>query len=179
MPQDRELSGTNRRREGLLMTATPELLYLLSGDPAEFSQIVAGMRQLNTNAESDRARYTELMDEADVLRREAITLPILSPEERRELEAIGETQSRIEVGLAVARAYAATGQAANFRWPVRLVVVKHCVGTVAAYPLGAGRTRRRDHPPAHRRRDGHDHATGDAARAVDENRLTALQGCRP
>jgi magnesium transporter len=26
------------------MTATPELLYLLSGDPAEFSQIVAGMR---------------------------------------------------------------------------------------------------------------------------------------
>jgi hypothetical protein len=26
------------------MTATPELLYLLAGDPAEFAQVVAGMR---------------------------------------------------------------------------------------------------------------------------------------
>ncbi|HEX6629650.1 MAG TPA: methyl-accepting chemotaxis protein, partial [Gemmatimonadaceae bacterium] len=76
-------------------------------------EIVAGMRQLNTGADTDRARYAALMDEADALRREAITLPILSAEERRELEAIGETQSRIEVGLAVSRAYAATGHAAD------------------------------------------------------------------
>ncbi|HEU4628567.1 MAG TPA: methyl-accepting chemotaxis protein [Gemmatimonadaceae bacterium] len=76
-------------------------------------EIVAGTRLLNTNTEDDQARYAELMDAADALRREAITLPILSPEERRELERIGEMQSRLEVGLAVSRAYAATGRAAD------------------------------------------------------------------
>jgi len=64
-------------------------------------EIVAGMRQLNTGASSDAARYATLMEEADALRREAIALPILAAAERRELEEIGELQSVIEVGLAV------------------------------------------------------------------------------
>jgi magnesium transporter len=44
LPDYRELSPDNVGNEGLPMTATPELLYLLSGDPAEFAQVVAGMR---------------------------------------------------------------------------------------------------------------------------------------
>ncbi len=72
-------------------------------------EIVAGMRYLNTGAPADAARYVELMEEADGLRREVVAMPVLGRDERRELEAIGELQSRIEVGIAVARAYDATG----------------------------------------------------------------------
>lgn len=73
-------------------------------------EVVAGMRYLNTGSQSDHARFVALMDEADVLRREAVTLPILAAYERRELEEIGKLQSTIEVGIAVARAYQATGR---------------------------------------------------------------------
>ena len=72
-------------------------------------EIVSGLRYLNTGTQSDQARFVNLMDEADRLRREAVALPILSPGERRELEDIGKLQSTIEVGLAVAHAYQATG----------------------------------------------------------------------
>ena len=74
-------------------------------------EMVAGVRYLKTATDGDAARYAALMDEADALRREAIGLAILSSSERRELEEIGEVQAAIEVGLAVARAYDATGQA--------------------------------------------------------------------
>ena len=78
-------------------------------------EIVGGMRHLNTGAAADEARYLALMEEADALRREAITLPILAASERQELEEIGRMQSSIEVGLAVARAYQAVGRGADSR----------------------------------------------------------------
>lgn len=74
------------------------------------NEVVAGMRYLNTGASSDRERFAELMEQADRLRREAVTLPILAADERRELEEIGKLQSTIEVGIAVSHAYQATGQ---------------------------------------------------------------------
>ena len=72
-------------------------------------EIVSGLRYLNTGMQADQARFVDLMDEADRLRREAVALPILSSGERRELEDIGKLQSTIEVGLAVAHAYQVTG----------------------------------------------------------------------
>lgn len=73
-------------------------------------EVVAGLRYLNTGAGTDQERFAELMDEADRLRREAVTLPILGANERRELEEVGRLQGRVEVGIAVAHAYQATGQ---------------------------------------------------------------------
>lgn len=73
-------------------------------------EVVSGLRYLNTGAQSDQARFVALMEEADQLRRETVALPILAAYERRELEDIGKLQSTIEVGIAVAHAYQATGR---------------------------------------------------------------------
>ncbi len=76
-------------------------------------EFVGGLRYLNTRAPADEARYLVLMEDADRLRREAIALPILAVEERTQLERIGQRQSAIEVGLAMARAYGVIGREAD------------------------------------------------------------------
>jgi methyl-accepting chemotaxis protein len=73
-------------------------------------EIAAGMRYLNTGAESDGARYTALADDADRLRRAAVKLDALSSAERQRLEELGTLQGTAEVGIAVAHAYQAIGK---------------------------------------------------------------------
>src|SRR5690606_29295757 len=73
-------------------------------------EFTGGLRYLNTRSLEDERRYVVQMDAADRLRREAIALPILASQEREQLELIGQRQAAIEVGLAMSRAYAATGR---------------------------------------------------------------------
>jgi methyl-accepting chemotaxis protein len=78
-------------------------------------EIVAGMRFVNTGSTEDQARYLAVMDEADQLRRHAITLPVLSSGERTQLERLGEIQGRLEARLSMTRAYRAVGREADAR----------------------------------------------------------------
>ena len=80
---------------------------------AILQEIVAGMRFLGTGEASDRARWEELMDVADRLRRQAVSARQLSPEERKELEEIGKIQGAVEVRLAVAHAWRQVGREAD------------------------------------------------------------------
>ncbi|HET9013872.1 MAG TPA: hypothetical protein VFN38_18735, partial [Gemmatimonadaceae bacterium] len=64
-------------------------------------EVAAGMRYLNTSAESDGARYAALADEADRLRRSTVKLAALSSAERQKLEELGTLQCTVEVGIGV------------------------------------------------------------------------------
>src|SRR5687768_14635306 len=73
-------------------------------------EITAGMLFANTGEEADRTRYEGLADRADSLRRTAMALTALSPLERTQFEEVGRLQGAVEVHLAVANAYRATGR---------------------------------------------------------------------
>ena len=76
-------------------------------------EVAAGMRYLNTGAESDGNRYAALADEADLIRRNTVKLPALSSVERQKLEELGTLQGTVEVGIGVAHAYRAIGKPAD------------------------------------------------------------------
>ena len=76
-------------------------------------EVAAGMRYLNTSAESDGNRYAALADEADLIRRNTVKLPALSSVERQKLEELGTLQGTVEVGIGVAHAYRAIGKPAE------------------------------------------------------------------
>ncbi|HET7188811.1 MAG TPA: methyl-accepting chemotaxis protein [Gemmatimonadaceae bacterium] len=76
-------------------------------------EVAAGMRYLNTSAESDGTRYAALADEADLIRRNTVKLPALSSVERQKLEELGTLQGTVEVGIGLAHAYRAIGKPAD------------------------------------------------------------------
>ena len=76
-------------------------------------EVAAGMRYVNTSAESDGNRYAALADEADLIRRNTVKLPALSSVERQKLEELGTLQGTVEVGIGVAHAYRAIGKPAE------------------------------------------------------------------
>ena len=83
-------------------------------------EIVDGMQYLNTGSNADAERYQNSASVADRIRRDALTLPILSPEERRQLEEIGNIQASLEVGIGVAHAYQQLGRPAEAARTLRL-----------------------------------------------------------
>jgi methyl-accepting chemotaxis protein len=76
-------------------------------------EIAAGMLYVTTGASADRDRYEALAARADSLRRLAVMTASLSPIERSQLEEIGRLQGAIEVRVALANAYRATGRPAD------------------------------------------------------------------
>ena len=80
---------------------------------AIMQEIVSGMHYLNTGSEREGERYRIASDSADHLRRQAMGLAVLSPDERKELEEIGRLQGTIEVGFGLVRAYTQTGRGAE------------------------------------------------------------------
>lgn len=107
------LQHSNSRSRAAVATLRDEYDVLQRTVATILHEVVAGMRYLNTGAEGDQERFRELMEEADELRREAVALPVLASNERRELEEIGRLQSRVEVGISVARAYQVVGRPAE------------------------------------------------------------------
>jgi len=80
---------------------------------AMMQEIVIGMQYVNTGSETEGDRYRAAADEADKLRREALGLAVLAPDERKELEEIGRLQASVEVGIALTHAYGETGRRAD------------------------------------------------------------------
>jgi methyl-accepting chemotaxis protein len=76
-------------------------------------ETAAGMRYLNTNNAADEARYAQLADEADHLRRDAIQLEALSPLERQKLKDLGTLQATVEAGIGAAHAYNSVGRTSD------------------------------------------------------------------
>ena len=71
----------------------------------------AGFAYATTGTLTDEATYWQLGEQADSLRRMAVSLTQLSTVERQQLEELGLLQSRIEVGVAVAHAEQVLGRA--------------------------------------------------------------------
>ena len=86
-------------------------------------EVTAGMQSLMTEDQADEQRYHELSDEAEALRRKAILLDALSPEERSQMEAIGTLQGRVEARLGLARAYRQIGRAEDARRVLQLTAI--------------------------------------------------------
>jgi methyl-accepting chemotaxis protein len=82
---------------------------------AVLREIVAGTRFVDTGDSTDERRYVTLVDEADKLRRSAMSLRSLGMKERANLEVVGRIQSTFEARLAVARAYRALGKEPDAR----------------------------------------------------------------
>jgi methyl-accepting chemotaxis protein len=80
---------------------------------AMMQEIVIGMQYVNTGSETEGDRYRAAADEADKLRREALGLAVLAPDERKELEEIGRLQASVEVGIGLTHAYGETGRRAD------------------------------------------------------------------
>ena len=80
---------------------------------AIMQEMVLGMQYVNTGSETEGDRYRAAADEADKLRREALALAVLAPDERKELEDIGRLQASVEVGIALTHAYGETGRRAD------------------------------------------------------------------
>jgi methyl-accepting chemotaxis protein len=80
---------------------------------AIMQEIVIGMQYVNTGSETEGDRYRAAADEADKLRREALGLAVLAPDERKALEEIGRLQASVEVGIGLTHAYGETGRRAD------------------------------------------------------------------
>ena len=80
---------------------------------AIMQEIVIGMQYVNTGSETEGDRYRAAADEADKLRRDALGLAVLAPDERKELEEIGRLQASVEVGIGLTHAYSETGRRAD------------------------------------------------------------------
>ena len=70
----------------------------------------AGFAYATTGTLTDEATYWQLGEQADSLRRMAVSLTQLSTVERQKLEELGLLQSRIEIGVAVAHAERVLGR---------------------------------------------------------------------
>ncbi|MGQ0714750.1 MAG: methyl-accepting chemotaxis protein [Gemmatimonadaceae bacterium] len=80
---------------------------------AVLQSMATGLQFLNTGAPSDGVRYARGVAYSDSLRRVAQDFALFSDEERKQMELLGTLQNRIEVRLAVARAYRASGREAD------------------------------------------------------------------
>ena len=80
---------------------------------AIMQEIAIGMQYVNTGSETEGDRYRAAADEADKLRRDALGLAVLAPDERKELEEIGRLQASVEVGIGLTHAYSETGRRAD------------------------------------------------------------------
>ena len=80
---------------------------------AIMQEIAIGMQYVNTGSETEGDRYRAAADEADKLRRDALGLAVLAPDERKELEEIGRLQASVEVGIGLTHAYGETGRRAD------------------------------------------------------------------
>jgi len=76
-------------------------------------ELIAGLRYLNSGSKGDHTHYLALVDQADQLRGDAIRQQILSPEERRRLENLGQLQATLEVRIAMTHAWQAVGREAE------------------------------------------------------------------
>ncbi len=77
------------------------------------SELVAGLRYLNTRLDEDQQHYFRLVDQADQLRRNAVKRNLLTPSERLRLERIGQLQAALEVRIATAHAWQVVGRDAD------------------------------------------------------------------
>ncbi len=77
------------------------------------SELVAGLRYLNTRLDEDQQHYFRLVDQADHLRRNAVKRDLLKPSERLRLERIGQLQAALEVRIATAHAWQVVGRDAD------------------------------------------------------------------
>jgi methyl-accepting chemotaxis protein len=80
---------------------------------AVMQSMAMGLQFLNTGAAADRERYARSTVYADSLRRVAQDYASFSDDERKQMELLGTLQNRIEVRLAVARAYRESGREAD------------------------------------------------------------------
>ena len=82
---------------------------------AIMQEIAIGMQYVNTGSETVGDRYRAAADEADKLRRDALGLAVLAPDERKELEEIGRLQASVEVGIGLTHAALASSKDAILR----------------------------------------------------------------
>ena len=82
---------------------------------AVLREVVAGTRWVDTRAPEDEKQFHAAMDEADALRRSAITVQSLSVAERARLEQLGRIQAAFEARVVTARAWRALGRDADAR----------------------------------------------------------------
>jgi len=71
---------------------------------AIMQEIAIGMQYVNTGSETEGDRYRAAADEADKLRRDALGLAVLAPDERKELEEIGRLPTAKRVAVRTRRA---------------------------------------------------------------------------
>ncbi len=107
------LRRAGRRSEAIVVEMRDEQERVQQVAYRLLQEVAAGMRYLNTGAESDGTRYAALADEADRVRRSTVKWPALSSAERQKLEELGTLQGTVEVGIGVAHAYSAIGKASE------------------------------------------------------------------
>lgn len=76
-------------------------------------EVVAGLRFLTSRSPDDEAQYAALVAEAESFRRNALSVGMLRPDERRRLELIGTLKAAMEVRIAVTHAWQTIGDETN------------------------------------------------------------------
>ncbi|HEY0931084.1 MAG TPA: methyl-accepting chemotaxis protein [Gemmatimonas sp.] len=99
------LSRANAQAEATVHDVTDRSEFVERATNIALRELVAGLRYLSTGTEGDERQYQALTVQAEQLRRDAVSKSVLSPEERRRLEAIGRLQATLEVRIATTRAW--------------------------------------------------------------------------
>lgn len=107
------LARSNAQANDTVMSLSERSEFTERATTTILRELVAGLRYLNTRSADDEKLYLALVDEADQLRRDAIKLQLLRPEERRRLEAIGQLQAALEVRIATTHAWQTVGLEAD------------------------------------------------------------------
>ena len=76
-------------------------------------EVVAGLRFLTSRSPDDESQYAALVAEAESFRRNALSVGMLRPDERRRLELIGTLKAAMEVRIAVTHAWQTIGNETN------------------------------------------------------------------
>jgi methyl-accepting chemotaxis protein len=119
------LQQAGRRSESLVGEVRYEQESVQNVAYRMLQEVAAGMRYLDTASPTDEHRYTSFAQQADSLRRAAVTLGALSSAERQKLDELGTLQGTVEVGIGVAHAYRAIGRPTD-----AAAVVAHTAGVL-------------------------------------------------
>ncbi len=107
------LRATARQSSSEVRALYNELTAMQKVSDAIMREIVSGMQFLNTDARADSATYERAAADAERMRRDALELSVLSPDERRHLEELGRLQASLEIAIAVTHAYREIGRPAD------------------------------------------------------------------
>lgn len=107
------LKRTSAEADATVRALTDRAEFTERTSTTVWRELVAGLRFVSSRSAEDEQQYRALVVEANRLRQDALAQPLLRPDERQRLEAIGALQATLEQRIAATHAWQVAGDEAK------------------------------------------------------------------